>query len=280
MVKKPKTPTSRNTPRPRRPALRLGALNATSLVIRLRELYEAGQDPQFDRFPAPEELLLVLRHTERTAHALTPVDGQDIEGEAAVLRAKLWQYVREQADSGQLRAIEDGRAAGVPWHRFNEALCVTTKHGAYQKARRLKAEQLREPHEPRTPESARELEDRKIAEERTERLRVSAQERRFTLAQRIARQLLDHRDGLRVSGMAAYWLDELDATIDDRRTPLERANFTTFLESFVRTLHAARRDGAPDPTTTEPARHALTLAADFAEQPHPEIPHQTDATHP
>lgn len=41
---------------------------------------------------------------------------------------------REQADAGQLKGIEAGRAVGMPWHRFNEALCANTKHGARQKA--------------------------------------------------------------------------------------------------------------------------------------------------
>jgi hypothetical protein len=61
----------------------------------------------------------------------------NVVGEAAVLRATLWQYLREQADAGQLKAIEDGRAVGVPWQHFTEALCVTSKQGAFQKARRL-----------------------------------------------------------------------------------------------------------------------------------------------
>lgn len=87
-------------------------------------------------------------------------------GEAAVLRAKLWQYLREQADAGQLKAIEHGRAAGMPWHHFVEALCVTSKQGAYQKAQRLKAEQVREPGERRAPEVAREHADHAAAEER------------------------------------------------------------------------------------------------------------------
>ncbi|WP_242436015.1 transposase [Streptomyces sp. Root369] len=64
-----------------------------------------------------------------------PHDGLvNVVGEAAVLRAKLWQYLREQADAGQLKAIEDGRAAGVPWHHFGEAMCMTSKQGACQKA--------------------------------------------------------------------------------------------------------------------------------------------------
>ncbi|MFF5482238.1 hypothetical protein ACFY5C_33705 [Streptomyces sp. NPDC012935] len=58
----------------------------------------------------------------------------NVVGKAAVLRTKLWQYLRERADAGQLRAIEDGPADGVPWDLFTEALCVTSKQGAYQGA--------------------------------------------------------------------------------------------------------------------------------------------------
>ncbi|MFE1835217.1 hypothetical protein [Streptomyces sviceus] len=50
----------------------------------------------------------------------------------------------------QPKAIEDGPDAGVPWGHFTEVLCVTSEQGAHQ-ARRLKAEQLREPGARRTP---------------------------------------------------------------------------------------------------------------------------------
>ncbi|MET8676038.1 hypothetical protein ABZW18_00135 [Streptomyces sp. NPDC004647] len=206
---------------------------------------------------------------------LKPVDGLNVVGEAAVLRATLWQYLREQTDRGQLKAIDDGRAAGLPWHHFIQPLCVSTKHGAYQKARRLAAEQLREPYERRSPEVAREHEDRRVAEERAERLRVSAQERRFPIAQRITRQLLQHRDGLVVAGMAAYWLDELSETADDRQTPLERANFSDFLEAFVRAIHQLARERKQPATTTEGAHQALARATDFL---HQELPDRTDCS--
>ncbi|MER5184543.1 hypothetical protein ABT009_40590 [Streptomyces sp. NPDC002896] len=133
-------------PRPKRSAIRLGEINTVALADRLRELDQAGGDPKFERFPACDELLLVLRHAERMAGELrvdtTKVDPKDVMGEAAVIRTKLWQYLREQADAGQLKAIEAGRAVGTHWHRFNEALCVNSKHGAQQKAQRLKAEQV------------------------------------------------------------------------------------------------------------------------------------------
>ncbi|MPY58806.1 hypothetical protein [Streptomyces spongiae] len=260
--------------RKKRPALRLGTIDAAQLLDRLRELHELGGDPEFEKFPDTDELFLVLRHVERMAAGLRQpanVPGSLI-GEAAVLRVKLWQHLREQADIGQLKALEDGRAAGVTWHHFAEALAVASKQGAYQKARRLKAEQVRAPGERRTPEVAREHERRAAAEERAERTRVAEQERRFPLALRIGRLLLEHRDGLVVSGMSAYWLEEIADTIDDRTTATERANFTTFVESLVRHIHQHARDRDQPPTTTAGARNALALATEFTHQEWPTIP--------
>ncbi|WP_328511593.1 hypothetical protein OG981_51585 [Streptomyces mirabilis] len=144
--------------------------------------------------------------------------------------------------AGQLKAIEHGRAAGVPWHHFAEALCVTSKQGAYQKAQRLKAEQVREPGERRAPEVAREHADRADAEERAERAMILVQEWRFPVARHITRLLLEHRDGLVLDSWAAYWLGELADTIDDRDDPAERARFTGWLESFVRAIHGHARE--------------------------------------
>ncbi|MFC4470395.1 hypothetical protein ACFPH6_38870 [Streptomyces xiangluensis] len=108
-----------------------------------------------------------------------------------------------------MKAIEDGRAVGVPWHHFTEALCVTSKQGAYQKARRLKAEQVREPGKRRTPEIAREHEEHAVAEQRAERALMLVQERRFSVAQQIGRLLLQHCGGIVLDSWATYWLGEI-----------------------------------------------------------------------
>ncbi|WP_329167382.1 hypothetical protein OHB49_44905 (plasmid) [Streptomyces sp. NBC_01717] len=263
-------------PRTKRLPVRLGRINTAVIADRLRELHRLGRDPEFERFPASEELFLVLQHAARTASELKQPEDVPVNvvGEAAVLRAKLWQHLREQADAGQLKAVEQGRAAGVPWHHFNEALCVTSKQGAYQKARRLKAEQVREPDERRSPETARKHEDRTLAEERAERARVVAQERRFPLALRIGRMLVEHQDGFVVTTMSEYWLSEITDTIDHRETALERANFSTFIEGFVREIHQLARERKQPATTTDEARRALMLATEFTYQAQPEIPEQ------
>ncbi|MFE4678781.1 hypothetical protein, partial [Streptomyces sp. NPDC056723] len=211
------------------------------------------------------ELFLVLEHAQTWGDKLTQPENSpvNVKGEAAVLRATLWQYLREQGDAGQLKAIETGRAAGVPWHHFTEALCVTSKQAAYQKARRLKAEDVREPGERRAPEVAREHEDRTVAEQRAERALLLVQERRFPVARQIALLLLEHRDGIVMDSWAAYWIGEIAETIDDRDSPDERGRFTGWLESFVRAVHGHARERNEPSTTNEAARQALTKATEF-----------------
>lgn len=125
-----------------------------------------------------------------------------------------------EADIGQLRAVENGRTAGVPWQHFGEALCVS--QGAYRMARRLKTEQVREPDERHAPEIAREHEVRGAAEQREWALML-VQERRFPVAQQISRLYLEHRDGIILHSWATYRLGEIAETIDD---PAEHARFT------------------------------------------------------
>ncbi|WP_344027699.1 hypothetical protein [Streptomyces luteireticuli] len=218
----------------------------------------------------------MLQHTERMAASLKqPRESSvNVAGEAAVLRVKLWQVLRERADPGQLRAIEDGRAAGVPWHHVAEGPCVTSKQGAYQKARRLKAEAVREPGERRTPEVAREHEERTAAEEWAARAQILVQERRFPPAQRIGRLLLEHRDGLVMDSWAAYWLGEIAETTDDRDDAAKRARFTAWVDSFVRAIHAHARETNQPSTTTDAVRRALALATELTYQECPEIPRQ------
>lgn len=98
----------------KRLSIRLGAIDVGAIAERLRELHRLGSDPQFERFPDPSELFLVLLHAERTASELKQPEKCQVSvvGESAVLPAKLWQYLREQADSGQLKAIEPAAPPG------------------------------------------------------------------------------------------------------------------------------------------------------------------------
>ncbi|WP_406423601.1 hypothetical protein OHA59_49680 [Streptomyces sp. NBC_01589] len=107
--------------------------------------------------------------------------------------------------------------------------------------------------------AARKHEDRTLAEERAERARVVAQERRFPLALRIGRMLVEHQGDFVVGTMSEYWLSEITNTIDHRETALKRANFSTFIEGFVREIHQLARERNQPATTTDEARRALML---------------------
>lgn len=52
------------------PPIRLGEINTGQIVKRLRELHELGGDPAFERFPATDELFLMLGHAQRWAAEL------------------------------------------------------------------------------------------------------------------------------------------------------------------------------------------------------------------
>lgn len=81
----------------------------------------------------------------------------------AATRMHLGWYAAQRGWVDRSGTVSDVHAAGVPWHCAG-TLCVTYKQGAYPKARRLQAEQLREPGERRTPEVARCHEDRAASE--------------------------------------------------------------------------------------------------------------------
>ncbi|MER6605912.1 hypothetical protein ABT282_08350 [Streptomyces sp. NPDC000927] len=258
---------SKKLARPSRPAIRLGDINPHNLVRELRRLHELGEDPAIERFPDDDEIFLVLAHAQRWSSSLKQPRNATVTvvAEVALIRVMLWQYLREQADIGQLRAIDDGRSAGVPWDQLAGPLCVTSKQGAYQKARRLQAEQVREPGERRTPEVARDHEKRARAEERAERAQIRFQERRFPAAHRVARLLLEHRDGLALDEWAEYWLDEVEESLDDRDDPEKQARFCGWVESCVRAIRAHEvGQGVPAARTDEAAR-ALAEAREFVQ---------------
>ncbi|MFJ9588683.1 hypothetical protein [Streptomyces acidicola] len=100
------------------------------------------------------------------------------------------------------------------------------------------------------------------------------QERRFPVARRIGRLLLEHRDGIVLDTWATYWLGEIAETIDDRDEPAKRARFTGWVDSFVRAVHGHARQRNQPSTTTKEARRALAHATEFTFQERPKIPEQ------
>ncbi|MGP4087224.1 hypothetical protein [Streptomyces sp. KR55] len=65
-----KTSKVAGKPRPKRPPICQGQIKTSRIVNRLRELHELGGDPSYERFPAAEELFLVLGHAQTWAGKL------------------------------------------------------------------------------------------------------------------------------------------------------------------------------------------------------------------
>lgn len=258
----------------RRPPVRLGPIDAVGLAMRLRELHELGEDPRRERFPDPEELLLVLQHAERGAdHLKQPLNSPiDVRAEAAIIRVTLWRHVEELVPEGQWAATKDARRAGVPWDALKGPLAVTTDAGALQKHLRQQAEMVRGDGEYRTPETARAHAKRQAAAERAERARVRTQDRRYTTAHDLARDLLAHREELLIGEHAEFWADLLTETIDDRETATERATFVGCVESFTRAIHQDAREQERAAATSEEAWLVLEEATGFT---YPDRPQTT-----
>ncbi|MFE9644327.1 hypothetical protein ACFYO0_09365 [Streptomyces sp. NPDC006365] len=87
------TAKSDGKPRPKRPPIRPGEIKTGRVVNRLRDLHELGGHPAYKRFPASEELFLVLEHAQTWAGKLKQPKDSLVNGvgEAAVSRAKLWR---------------------------------------------------------------------------------------------------------------------------------------------------------------------------------------------
>ncbi|NWF31062.1 hypothetical protein HW130_33285 [Streptomyces sp. PKU-EA00015] len=124
------------------------------------------------------------------------------------------------------------------------------------------------------PPRQREPELKGAADEVKRLSRIARNLPRFPIAHRLCHQLLEHRDGLVVDGMAEWWLDDIAEVVDSRTTDLEKANLTDLLENCVREIHRLARERNQPATTTDEARQALTAATDFVHRPLPPIPRQ------
>ncbi|MFC9916214.1 hypothetical protein [Streptomyces sp. NPDC127197] len=119
-----------------KPPVRVGNLDTAALIGELRQLHEDAEDENIGGMPADEELFRALLYLEANAGA---VKREEARRKAAITRVKLWQYLREQADIHQAKAVEDARAANAEWADLVPALAVKTPSAAYNKAKRLQA---------------------------------------------------------------------------------------------------------------------------------------------
>ncbi|MFE0923412.1 hypothetical protein ACFW24_37555 [Streptomyces nigra] len=261
MPRPPRKPGAPTKPLLKRP-VRIGTLDTAALIGELRQLHEDAEDPSISRMPADEELFGALLYLEANASALKT---EAARRTAATKRVLLWEYVREQADLHQSKAIEHARVAGTEWAELAPALAVKASSAAYNKARRLQAEVLAAMSRStqairRTPEAVREAERLAAIRAAAERHAEEEAARRHTLLAPVAQRLITYRSSLDDDDDVTFWLDQIEALLPDCRTPTQLVSLQKYVEAAVRELRKAERGGALSAATAD-AQSAYRAAA-------------------
>ncbi|MCZ4610310.1 hypothetical protein O3S80_42430 [Streptomyces sp. Lzd4kr] len=254
----------------RKAPVQIGTLDAAALIGELRHLHETAEDPDVERMPADDELFTALLYLESHAGALKTEEARHT---AALHRVKLWEYLREQTDLHQSRAIADARSAGVPWARLAPALAVNAPSAAYNKAIRTRAAIFRDRADTthdrrplrRTPEAV-------LAAERQASQQAAAEERaqleaarRHRIVAPVAQRLLDHRADLDGSSDVSDWLDEIAAVLPDCQTPTQLVSLEIYMKAVVRALRKTERTTTRPVATSPDAQLAYVAAAELVE---------------
>ncbi|MET8957405.1 hypothetical protein [Streptomyces sp. NPDC004533] len=245
--------------------VRIGSLDTAALVGDLRHLHEQAEDTNLDRMPADEELFGALLYLEFNAGALK---SEEARRNSAITRVKLWEYLREQADVHQAKAIEQARAAHAEWADLAPALAVRVPSAAYNKAARLRAAALTDPDcgdRPvrRTPEAVVEAERKAAARAAAERRAQEEAANRHELLVPVAQRLLEHRDGLNDDEDVIFWLDQIAEVLPDCQTATQVVSLGIYVEAVIRELRRVERTAARPATTTDDARLAYAAAAEL-----------------
>ncbi|WP_240496219.1 hypothetical protein [Streptomyces torulosus] len=260
---------ARRTPNPTKPLLRtpnrIGSLDAAAVVGQLRQLHEDAEDKDVERMPDDKELFQALLYLEARVGALRDKKAQRV---AAIERVRLWEYLREQVDLHQSRAIADARAADVQWRDLAPALAVNTSSAAYNKAARLKAASLSDASlgdRPvrRTPEAVAEVERQLAARAAAERQAQREATRRHALLAPVAQRLLDHREDLSDDDEVVYWLDEIAEVLPHCETPTQRVGLSTYMQAVIRELKRVEARAGKQAATTDAARLAYAAAREL-----------------
>ncbi|MGV9937182.1 hypothetical protein ACWDY4_42760 [Streptomyces olivaceoviridis] len=280
---------ARSAIRPTKPLvktpMRIGSLDAPAVVGELRKIHEDAEDPDVERMPADDELFGALVYAEKHVQALRS-QPPEVQRAAALKRVQLWEYLREQTEIHQVRAVEDARRAGAQWIELAPALAVGAPNAAYNKAKRLKAVQLIDETPQahpvrRTPEAVLSAERRIALEQAAERRAQEAAQRRHELLVPVATRLLEQRESLQCDEDADYWLEEIEAVLPHCQTPLQMLSLNRYLDAALRALLKLEKRTGRSPALTEEARLALAAAVELQQGPgashEPDSPDSSDS---
>jgi hypothetical protein len=247
--------------------MRIGALDASAAVGELRQMHEDAEDPYVERMPADDELYGALLYAEKHVSALR-AQSRGVQRAAALKRVQLWEYLREQAELHQARAVDDAREVGVPWAQLAPVLAVAAPSAAYNKAKRLKATALTDETPQarpvrRTPEAVLKAERRLALERAAERRAQEEAQKRHELLVPIAARLLEQRDELLPDDDVDYWLEEIEAVLPNCRTPLQMVSLNRYLDAALRALDRKAQQTELPAARTDEALLVLSAASEF-----------------
>lgn len=252
-----------------RPSSQPPRMDAPAVIAELRQIHENAEDPRVERMPGDDELWGALLYLEEHASVLDKAD-EKIRAEAAVKRAALWEYLRAQIDSHQLKAVDQARAAGAEWARIAPALAVRSPSAAFNKAARLRATSLTDDDGTRhgrpvrrTPEAVAQVLERKAQAAAVDRRREAAARSRHQTVLLVARSLLDHRADLADAAEVQYWLDEMREVLTDCTTATQMVSLETYVGAVARELQLVQRAQRLPAARTEAARMAFSAAVEI-----------------
>ncbi len=251
-----------------RPRPRLGHVAVPQVSTQLRDLLEQ-QLSETSSLPAAEELYALLVFAERASRR---IGDARLRGEAAVQRVLLWQWLREQIDAHQLRAVDDARASDVEWARLVRPLGVESVPGAHNKVRRMRADEavgadgvpVR-----RTPEAVSAALAARAAEEAEARVRTQVALARAGAVLAAARSMRAHAADLLTDdgeGEIDFWFGEMEAVlaeVDEIGAPTEAqvSSLSACLSQVSRRIRALAEVSARQAADTAEAAAALEAGA-------------------
>ncbi|OQD51720.1 hypothetical protein BM536_038475 [Streptomyces phaeoluteigriseus] len=253
----------RKPPEPAKPLVRvptrIGSLDTAAVIGQLRQLHEEAEDAHIDRMPADQELFGALLYLETHARALKDMS---MRRASAIERVRLWEYLREQVNVHQARAVEDARAANAEWAELAPALAVRAPSAAYNKGLRLRAAAMQNPAQPdrpvrRTPEAVLLAERQAAAKAAAERRAEEEAARRHALMTPVARRLLEHRADLDDDDDITFWLDQIEAVLPHCETPTQFVSLGTYVKAVVRAL---QKGGMPQASEDAQAAYEAAVA--------------------
>ncbi|MEU3795966.1 hypothetical protein [Streptomyces fructofermentans] len=245
--------------------MRIGRLDVAAVIGELRHLHETAEDRSIDQMPSDEELYGALLYLEANSGALK---SQEARRTAALRRVQLWEYIREQADIHQGKAIDDARQAAAAWSDLAPVLAVRVPSAAYNKAMRLRAavisgsptgEQLLR----RTPEAVLEAEKQAELKAAANRRAAAEAARRHTLLAPVARRLIECRQALDDDDEVTFWLDQVEAVLPDCRTPTQLVSLETYVRAVARELRKSGRSAGHDSPMASDAQLAVAAAVEL-----------------